>query len=69
MTVSLISDALRMAIHRRETKAVLIIHSGRGVKYRSIKNQGLIHSIGAVSSMSRRSNCWDNAVMNRSLVD
>lgn len=63
MTEELISDALRMAIHRREVKPGLIIHSDRGVQYRSIKYQDLIHSIGAVSSMSRRSNCWDNAVM------
>lgn len=63
MTEELISDALRMAIQRREIKPGLIIHSDRGVQYRSIKYQDLIHSIGAVSSMSRRSNCWDNAVM------
>jgi len=63
MTEDLISDALRMAIHRRDMKPGLIIHSDCGVQYRSIKYQDLIHSTGAVSSMSRRSNCWDNAVM------
>ena len=56
MTEELISDALRMAIQRRDIKRGLIIHSDRGVQYRSIKYQDLIHSIGAVSSMSRRSN-------------
>jgi len=63
MTEDPICDALRMAIHRRDMKPGLIIHSDCGVQYRSIKYQDLIHSTGAVSSMSRRSNCWDNAVM------
>ena len=63
MTQSLIIDALRMAIQRRDINPGLVIHSDRGVQYRSIEYQDLIHSIGAVSSMSRRSNCWDNAVM------
>ncbi|MDA8621949.1 IS3 family transposase [Psychrosphaera sp.] len=63
MTVSLISEALKMAIKRRDIKPGLIIHSDRGVQYRSIEYLDLIQSIGAVSSMSRRSNCWDNAVM------
>ncbi|TMP77478.1 hypothetical protein CWB73_19690 [Pseudoalteromonas phenolica] len=33
------------------------------VQYRALKYQGLISKIGAKASMSRRSNCWDNAVM------
>lgn len=63
MTERLITDALTMAIHRREISQGLIIHSDRGVQYRAIKYQGLIQSLGAISSMSRRSNCWDNAAM------
>ena len=63
MTESLITNALKMAIQRREINKGLIIHSDRGVQYRAVKYQGLIHSIGAIPSMSRRSNCWDNAVM------
>lgn len=41
----------------------LIIYSDRGVQYRAIKYQELIRSKGGVVSMSRRGNCWDNAVM------
>jgi len=63
MTEVLITSALKMALGRREVKPGLIVHSDRGVQYRAIKYQGLLESIGAVSSMSRRSNCWDNAVM------
>ena len=63
MTESLIMNALKMAIERREVSAGLIIHSDRGVQNRALKYQGLISKIGAKASMSRRSNCWDNAVM------
>lgn len=63
MTENLVIDAFKMAINRREIKPGLVVHSDRGVQYRSIKYQDLLYSFGAVSSMSRRSNCWDNAVM------
>ncbi len=63
MTEELIIRALNMAISRRYIEPGLIIHSDRGVQYRSVRYQDLIMSVGAVSSMSRRSNCWDNAVM------
>lgn len=55
MTEELIIRALNMAISRRDIVPGLIIHSDRGVQYRSVRYQDLI--------MSRRSNCWDNAVM------
>lgn len=63
MTEELITRALNMAISRRDIEQGLIIHSDRGVQYRSVGYQDLITRIGAISSMSRRSNCWDNAVM------
>jgi|TARA_B110000438_G_C15722713_1_gene610572 transposase InsO family protein len=63
MTEQLITDALNMAFVRREIAPGLIIHSDRGVQYRAIKYQDLIRSKGGVVSMSRRGNCWDNAVM------
>lgn len=63
MSEALVIRALQMAIETRSPEPGLIIHSDRGVQYRSVKYQDLIHSVGAISSMSRRSNCWDNAVM------
>lgn len=63
MTENLVINALKMAISRRDIKPGLVVHSDRGVQYRSIKYHDLLDSVGAVSSMSRRSNCWDNAVM------
>ena len=63
MTEQLNTDALEMAFVRRDIAPGLIIHSDRGVQYRAIKYQDLIRSKGGVVSMSRRGNCWDNAVM------
>lgn len=63
MTEKLVIDAFKMAVDRRNIYPGLIVHSDRGVQYRSIKYHDLLYSVGAVSSMSRRSNCWDNAVM------
>ena len=63
MTESLIREALRMAFNRREVEPGLIIHSDRGVQYRSIKYQDFIRRSGGQISMSRKANCWDNAAM------
>lgn len=63
MTEKLNSDALIMALNRRKVAPGLIIHSDRGVQYRAIKYQDLILNCGGVVSMSRKGNCWDNAVM------
>lgn len=63
MTERLVIDAFKMAVDRRDIKPGLVVHSDRGVQYRSIKYHDLLSSVGAISSMSRRSNCWDNAVM------
>ena len=63
MTEVLISDALKMAFNRRTIKQGLIIHSDRGVQYRSNNYQELINDNGCIQSMSRKGNCWDNAAM------
>ncbi|MEH6626145.1 MAG: IS3 family transposase [Motiliproteus sp.] len=63
MTEQLITDALKMAFKRREIEPGLIIHSDRGVQYRSNRYRGLMEKHGCRPSMSRKGNCWDNAVM------
>lgn len=63
MTDALVERALLMAVSRRKVKPGLIVHSDRGVQYRSVSYQDLLMKIGAIPSMSRRSNCWDNAAM------
>lgn len=43
-------------------KSELMIHSDRGVQYASEEFRSLIKTYNCVQSMSRKGNCWDNAV-------
>jgi putative transposase len=54
--------ALTMAFHTRRPPPGLIHHSDRGVQYASHAYRMLLTEHGAVASMSRRGDCWDNAV-------
>ena len=65
MTQALTIRALMMAIHLRQPKAGLIRHSDRGSQYASASYQALLKQHGIRPSMSRKGNCWDNAVMER----
>jgi len=62
MKASLVNDALNMAITRRKPAKGLIWHTDRGSQYASISHRKLIHENGIIQSMSRKGNCWDNAV-------
>ena len=55
-------SALRMAIGTRQPAPGLIHHSDRGVQYACTAYRELLTAHGMVASMSRRGNCWDNAV-------
>jgi putative transposase len=55
-------DALRMALARREIQPGLLHHSDRGVQYASTDYRELLSKHKIVPSMSRRANCYDNAV-------
>jgi putative transposase len=63
MTNQLIIDAFQMAYDSRQVKPGLILHSDRGVQYRSGEYQHRLLSKGIRPSMSRKGNCWDNAAM------
>ena len=63
MTDQLIIDAFNMAAASRKTEPGLILHSDRGVQYRSGEYQYLLITQGIKPSMSRKGNCWDNAAM------
>jgi len=58
----LVMDALTMAIWRRKPSRGLIFHSDRGSQYCSHDFQKLLKNHGMLSSMSRKGDCWDNAV-------
>lgn len=62
MKVSLVNDALLMAIKQRKPQAGLIWHTDRGSQYASYAHKDLLEQYGIVQSMSRKGNCWDNAV-------
>ena len=55
-------DALQMAVTERKPPRGLLHHSDRGSQYASHEYQQLLAEHGIESSMSRRGNCWDNAV-------
>lgn len=63
MTTELILEAFEMAVARRQVKPGLLLHSDRGVQYRSGEYQAALRQHQIRSSMSRQGNCWDNAVM------
>lgn len=65
MPASLVCDALNMAIGHRKPAPGLVVHSDRGSQYASAEYQALLAKHGYVCSMSRKGNCWDNAVAER----
>ena len=62
MKAKLVTDALRMAVWQRRPEAGLIVHSDRGSQYASKAYRGLLKAHAFVGSMSRKGDCWDNAV-------
>ncbi len=58
----LVLDALLMAIWRRKPQRTVIVHSDQGSQYGSDDWQRFCQSHNLEPSMSRRGNCWDNAV-------
>jgi transposase InsO family protein len=63
MKAKLVCDALQMALWRRRPKAGLIHHSDRGSQYASKAFRRLLKVHGIQGSMSRKGDCWDNAVV------
>ena len=63
MKKELVIDALSMAIKRQEPAKGLIVHSDRGSQYCSYKYQETLAKHGFLSSMSRKGDPWDNAVV------
>jgi putative transposase len=63
MSATLVFTALQMAIVQRNPAAGLVVHSDRGTQYASAQHKKLLEKFGLVGSMSRKGNCWDNAVM------
>lgn len=62
MTKELVISALTMAYKRQNPKKSVIHHSNRRVQYASHEYQKLLEKYQMVGSMSRKGNCYDNAV-------
>jgi putative transposase len=60
---ALVLDALGMALGQRRPNPGLLHHSDRGSQYASADFQEALGQAGIVCSMSRKGNCWDNAVV------
>jgi transposase InsO family protein len=59
----LVLAALRMALAQRRPQAGLLHHSDRGSQYTSRDYQALLRAWGIEVSMSRKGECYDNALM------
>ncbi len=60
---NLAEKALNMAVSRRRPKAGFLHHRDRGCQYTSLAYRKRLEQVGAVVSMSRKGNCWENAAM------
>lgn len=62
MRTELITDALQMAFTTRRPAGGVIFHSDRGCQYTSRDFAALARANGVMLSVSRKGECWDNAV-------
>jgi transposase InsO family protein len=62
ITKRLAISALDMAIKRREVRPGMLVHSDRGSQYASADHRKALRAAKLECSMSRKANCWDNAV-------
>lgn len=62
MKAKLVNDALIMALLKRKPAKGLIWHTDRGSQYASDSHRKILSDYEIVQSMSRKGNCWDNAV-------
>ena len=62
ITEELVLDALTAAYWRRKPKTSVMFHSDQGSQYTSRRFRKLLKALNIEPSVSRRGNCWDNAV-------
>lgn len=64
MRKELVLDALKAALgHRRPAEEGLLMHTDQGSQYTSNAHHEALKAAGITASMSRRGECWDNAVV------
>jgi len=62
-STELVGGALQMAAQQRSDTKGVLLHSDQGAQYASGLYQQQMRDLGVICSMSRKGNCWDNAVM------
>ena len=62
LQAELVNRALMMAITQRQPAPGLLMHTDRGSQYVADSYQKILHDYAIEPSMSRKANCWDNAV-------
>lgn len=63
MTADLVTNALHMALQRQNPPPGLMFHSDRGTQYACHAFKRVLEMTGIEQSMSRKGDCFDNAVM------
>jgi transposase InsO family protein len=63
LTQELATEALTMAVAHRRPAVGVLHHTDRGSQYAATTYRAMLASHGLTASMSRRANCWDNAVV------
>ena len=58
----MVNNALTMALWKRKPPKGLVWHTDRGSQYASESHRSILKDHGLVQSMSRKGDCWDNAV-------
>ncbi|WP_433607047.1 IS3 family transposase [Prescottella agglutinans] len=62
-TLELTNSSLQAALATLDDGQELLVHSDQGFQYQHPSWRGLLADAGATQSMSRKANCYDNAVM------
>jgi putative transposase len=62
MTADIVVNAFRMALFRQKRQAPKLVHSDRGSQYASQEFRDELKKYGCQQSMSRKGDCFDNAV-------
>jgi transposase InsO family protein len=62
MTADFVLSAFRMAVAKRNQRVNPLVHSDRGSQYASDLMRAELKLRACTQSMSRKGNCWDNAV-------
>jgi len=58
----MVLEAFQKALWRRKPGKGLIVHSDQGVQYACDAFREILQQHGCIQSMSRKGDCWDNAV-------